>query len=104
MGNNMYSETQKLRDNEGKVLKEIEEQKRELLKREEKLREIEAKLAKGDTGVVQSKGSRDEHRPRDHSLNGRMHNDSPVHNRRPRHSAGDYEEEDERPKVSEMVN
>lgn len=107
----MYTETQKLRENEEKVLREIEEQKRELIKREEKLREIEAKLAKGDTSVLQSKASTREgtsvnsHR----SSNGNGHGgngqgSSPLPNaRRSRRHTGDYSEDEERPKVSELV-
>lgn len=94
-------------------MREIEEQKKELIKREEKLREIEAKLAKGDTTVLPSKNSTREgsnvnsHRS-NNNVNGNsngqaeMQGNSPV-SRRPRRHTGEYEEDEERPKISELV-
>ena len=110
VGNSIYSETQKLRENEEKVLKEIEEQKRELNKREEKLREIEAKLAKGDTRVLPAKTSNREGAPTHGNRNSNSHShgmeqgSSPLqNNRRSRRHTEEYSEDEDRPKVSELI-
>lgn len=100
----MYAEVQKSRESEEKVLlKEIEEQKRELMRREEKLRDIEAKLVKSDISMLQpAKGSTRESANRSHRSSG--DHGSPLQgNRRARPVNGDYGDEDDRPKVNELV-
>lgn len=93
------------------MLKEIEEQKKELIKREEKLREIEAKLSKGDTSVLNGKvATRDtrdtstnrSHRSSDH---GRGQPSTPAPStRRNRYSTGEYSDAaDDEHKVGEII-